>query len=90
MYTPTTRNSHTARERVFEFVTEYKQANDGEFPTIREIADGVGLASTNTVAMHIDQLIKTGRFSVRYKKGGTRMILVNGGQWVFTQSPTAQ
>ncbi|MFI0742421.1 LexA family protein [Streptomyces sp. NPDC021100] len=38
-------------------------AEHGEAPTIREIADQVGLSSTGTVAYHLDRLEERGLIS---------------------------
>lgn len=42
-------------ERVYAFLVEYV-TNNGYPPTIREIGDGVGLKSTQTVCSHLKRL----------------------------------
>lgn len=49
----------TTRERVLAFVTEYAAAN-GYGPTMVEIAAGVGVASKNAVAYHLNKLEQAG------------------------------
>jgi repressor LexA len=47
------------RSLVFHFVKEYL-ADNGYPPTVREIAQGVGLSSTGTTQMHLNTLRKMG------------------------------
>lgn len=46
-------------QEVYDFILSYARSN-GRMPTVREIGDAVNMSSTNTVAKHIDRLIKFG------------------------------
>lgn len=46
-------------ERVYAFLVEYV-TNNGYPPTIREICDGVGVKSTQTVCTHLKRLQSMG------------------------------
>lgn len=46
-------------ERVYAFLVEYT-TNNGYPPTIREIGDGVGLKSTQTVCRYLNRLQSMG------------------------------
>ncbi len=61
-------------EVVYEFICKYKDTHDGNSPTYREIARGVGVVSTSTVSHHINKLIEQGR--LRQSKYGVRLLEV--------------
>lgn len=48
-----------AQRKVYEFVAAFLNDN-GYAPTIREIGDGLGLASSSTVHMHLAALVNLG------------------------------
>lgn len=50
---------HQRQRAVLDFITQFIQKN-GYAPTLREIADSVGLSSLATVHEHIDKLVKKG------------------------------
>jgi SOS-response transcriptional repressor LexA len=61
------RNSHgktdalTRRERdVVLAILDYQLEHDGRSPSIRELRDALGLASTNTISEHLCNLEKKG------------------------------
>ena len=35
---------------LFEFIISYKESHDGNSPTYREMVDGIGVSSTNTIS----------------------------------------
>ena len=61
------------RERILEFIREEIKAQ-GYPPTVREIADTVGLKSTSTVKGHLDWLERDGY--IRRLAGSPRAIVV--------------
>ncbi len=54
----------STRDRILEYIREYCSTN-GYGPTMREIADAVGVASKNTVAYHVRQLEAQGHIMRR-------------------------
>lgn len=49
---------------VYDFIVSYQDQNECS-PSVREIAEALGLASTNTVAHHINGLVEKGLLSKR-------------------------
>ena len=47
------------RERILEYITQFTREN-GYSPSVREICEGVGLASTATVHYHLNALRQEG------------------------------
>jgi len=64
------------RDRVFEFIVEYKREHDGTAPSIKEIAQSCFL-SKSTVKHHLFMLEREKRIRVV----GRRAIEVIGGSW---------
>jgi predicted transcriptional regulator len=64
------------RERVFEFIIDYKRIHDGLAPGIKEIAKGCVL-SVSTVKYHLLRLENEDRIRIV----GRRAIEVIGGVW---------
>lgn len=62
-----------SRDRVLEYVIKYMEKNQYS-PSIREICEGVGLSSTNSVHMQLLRLAKDGE--IEYE--GVRKIKVRG------------
>jgi len=62
---------HTAyrREAILEYITQYSTAN-GYSPTIREMAEATGLASTSAVHFHLQEAVREG--SLTYQRGRMR------------------
>lgn len=60
-------------QRILEFIEDYSESN-GHPPTIREIADGVGLKSPATVQGHLQRLQRYG--CLTYSVGKTRTVQV--------------
>jgi SOS-response transcriptional repressor LexA len=66
---------------VLAFIVAHKQMHDGMAPTVREIADELGIASNSTVHYHLQQLEKDGRILRNHNI--PRGISVPGGRWVY-------
>ena len=52
----------THRPRILAFIGTY-QAAHGYPPSVREIADAVGIAAPSTVQWHLDALVADGRLA---------------------------
>lgn len=68
---------HKLTERqaqVLAFIRLFKREN-GSAPTKREIADAIGCASANSVALHLKALERKGVLTIRY--GRSRGIVIN-------------
>lgn len=48
------------RRGVLEFIRDFQQAHQGMPPSIREIGEAIGLASSSTVHCHLHALVKMG------------------------------
>ena len=66
------------KEKVYKFIVEYKQANDGLSPSMREIM-AQGVSSTSMVDYYLKKLEQDGKISC----SGVRGIKVKGGEWRF-------
>lgn len=58
----------STREKVLEFIREFKVEHKGISPTIRQIMEGVGIKSTSTVAYHLTELEKEGHIILTSNK----------------------
>lgn len=70
----------TTREKVFDYICDYKKENDGNSPTVREIKRGCGLSSESVVSYHLDILQCEGK--IRRWPHTWRRVEVVGGKWV--------
>lgn len=68
--------SGNRRELVYNFIVRYKAENNGDSPTIREIAQGVGIGSTS---VHHHMNILVGMKIIRRKPFRSRSIEVLSG-----------
>lgn len=57
------------RERILEYITQFTREN-GYSPSVREICEGVGLASTATVHYHLNALRQEGSINMDGKRTG--------------------
>ena len=64
---------------VLRIVVDYKQTNDGNAPSHREIAQALGLSYTGDIKIYLDELAEEGHLSVAYATD--RHICVIGGVW---------
>lgn len=64
------------RESIVRFIADFHSKN-GYAPSFREIGEGVGLASTATVKLHVAQLVRDGRLT--QAAGQARSVIVTVG-----------
>ncbi|MGI6730441.1 MAG: hypothetical protein ACOX5F_00905 [Anaerovoracaceae bacterium] len=69
------------REKLFEFIVDYKSTHDGNSPTYREMMLGTGLTTTSMVAYHLEKLEDEGKIARPQQVGNIRVIEVVGGCW---------
>ena len=69
---------------IYHFIVNFKREHDGNSPGFREIAEGCGFGSTNTVAYHIESLMAAGLI---YRKD--RRLCVHGGSWELNEKVSA-
>ena len=60
----------------YRYIVKYKTQHDGNSPSMRQICDAIGIASTNTVSGYLDKLVDAGM--IRKQRGN---ISVVGGKW---------
>ena len=73
---------HKTAKKVYEFVVQYKTDHDGISPNLREITDGVGLASDSTSAHHIRALRRAGLIKSKAGHRVARGYEVVGAIWI--------
>lgn len=61
---------------IYDFIVSYKMEHDGNSPSYREIANGCGLASTNSVHAYVHALIDSGDLEQKNGK-----LCTTDGQW---------
>jgi len=72
---------HGARAaQAYQYILDYKKANDGASPTIQEIADHLGVVKSQALH-HVRQLVKKGLLIMPEGKNITRCIQVYGSTW---------
>lgn len=76
-----------ARQRVYRFIIQFKRDHDGNSPSSREIADGTGILSTNSVHYHLRMLEKQGKIHI--ERHLARRITVIGGRWTCKEGSDA-
>ena len=71
----------TTREKIYEYIIEYKKENDGNSPSYQEIAKELGGISTNTVRYQLNCLAAAGLIELpeKYDAHGIRVV---GGTWI--------
>jgi len=69
-------------EDVLRFIVRFKQENDGNSPTMREICDGCGIPSLSHLDVILNKLDEAGWIQ---REGGKRGIRVAGGSWSYQQ-----
>ena len=73
---------HKTTKKVYEFIVQYKSDHDGISPNLREITDGVGLASVSTSAQHIRALRRAGLIKIKAGHNRARGLEVRGAIWI--------
>lgn len=63
---------------LFEFIISYKESHDGNTPTYREMCQGIGVSSTNTIFQYIKKMEKEGLILVVDGK-----LCLPGGKWNY-------
>lgn len=74
-----------AREAILAFIIQFKRANDGASPTLREICEACNIASISTAHYHLQALSDAGRIQIDYATN--RNIRIPGGEWVYRGQP---
>lgn len=69
------------RKRILEVIIAYIEVH-GYPPTVREISEGAGLKSTNTVHSHLLRMFKEGMLETDGVPGAPRAIRVPGYRFV--------
>ena len=67
------------RTRVFDYIIEYKNENDGNPPSVSTIMAALGISSKAVVKYHLDALEAEGLI---VKRPGEQYILVVGAEWI--------
>jgi len=73
-------------EAVYQFIVSFKIKNDGNSPSIREIASACNIPSTSMVEICLDCLINEGRITMIYYGTNVRRIKVIGGSWTLKET----
>lgn len=71
------RTGYETTNAVYEFIVRYLEQYRYP-PSVRDIAEGVSLASTSTVHFHIRRLIDEGRLETDAPPGSPRALRVSG------------
>lgn len=67
------------RDKAFKFIVRYKKNNDGNSPTMREIAKACDTTTSNIKSV-VDQLVERKRISIEPNQ--PRTIEVVGSRWI--------
>ncbi len=78
-------NNPSTRDRIFNYIVQYKREHDGLAPAITEIAEACFL-SVSTVKYHLFMLEREDRIRME----GRRRIEVVGGVWDLSDDHPAQ
>lgn len=68
-------------EEILRYITGYIQEH-GYPPSVREITDGVGVSSTDTVHRHIKKMLISGMLETDAEPGAARAFRVPGWKFV--------
>ena len=72
----------TRIEQLFDFIVSYKREHDGIAPSLRDMAEHMGITSTSHIAYFLRKLAKSGRIVIIPHLG--RHISIPGGSWQYT------
>lgn len=64
------------RKKIYDFIKAYIQENTYP-PSIREICEGTGLSSTNTVYTHLTKMVTMGAITMQEGKPRTIRLLMD-------------
>lgn len=73
------KKSKVRTDDMFDWMVDYKKANNGNSPSRREIQRGMDLSSVSIVTYHLKMLQNDGRISIMDGGG----IIIPGGRWSF-------
>jgi len=71
------------RQKIFDFIVEYKRGHDGNSPSLRDISDAVGIVKS-TIWIHLRTMEKENKIRLG-KVGQSRYIEVVGAVWAFAR-----
>ena len=66
----------STRQRIYNFILQYKIANQGNGPTYRDMVKAGLAKSVSTISLHVHRLARDGQLSVR-----DRRIYVPDAEW---------
>jgi SOS-response transcriptional repressor LexA len=72
-----------SNEDIYNFIVEFKKANDGNSPSLRNICDALGINSTSLVQNRLFELEEEGKIVCNATI--PRFINVVGGKWAFSE-----
>jgi len=67
-------------ESLLKWIVLYKEAHDGDSPSIREIQDALGISSTSVVEYLLKKLAGDGKIR---REPNRKSIEVVGGEWKY-------
>lgn len=71
--------ANAVQYKIYTYLMEYKRNHDGIPPTVREIADKLGMGSTS-IQYQLDNMERDGL--IRRKVGRSRSIQIIGGRYI--------
>jgi hypothetical protein len=80
---PEPTHQHHDPQVVFQFICEYKRANDGNSPSLREIMAACGVSSSSLAANILNRLERQGLIVQSKIFKGSRSLCVVGGRWTY-------
>lgn len=80
------RNGLATRAAILKFVYTYMRNSGGRAPTVRDICRGTGIASTNTVSVHLRELADGGDLVLGSFKE-PRGITIPGSEFIVPDLP---
>lgn len=69
-------------QQIYNFIVEFKSANDGNTPTYRQIADACGVSSTSMVSSYLFEMEKVGMIERKRQGNGMAKIVIPGARWL--------
>lgn len=76
------KTSPATYQRIYDFLVEFKSANDGNTPTYRQIADKCDVSSTSMVSSYLFEMEKVGMIERKRAAGGLAKIIIPGARWL--------
>lgn len=70
------------RQKIMDYLIDYKLANDGNSPTLRKIQDACDISSLSTLSYHLRVMEDCGTLRLLIGDKDTMQgICINGGKW---------